>query len=91
MHESINASGQLCIQLSNDASDFSIFAKRLTTLCDARVVEQLDGHEARYWDFEIENSIVVLHAETFAGVSIHSEQSGGDFLVRRLAERLLEA
>ena len=92
MKEYKDASNRLSIELSDLNSDilFRKFADRLATKFDAKISEKLDGPDQRYWDFDVNGTIVVLHSDAMAGISIHVEDGSNDNLLRKIAENLLK-
>jgi hypothetical protein len=92
MKEYKDASNRLSIELSDSNSNilFRKFADRLTTEFNAKISEKLDGLDQRYWDFDVNGTIVVLHSDGMAGISIHVEDGSNDNLVREIAKTLLK-
>ena len=56
---------------------------------NARIIEKVDGIDQRYWDFELDRAIIVLHSDPYAGISIHIENGTKDSLLRKVASTLL--
>lgn len=92
MKEYRGASNRLSIDLSDLDSDilFRKFADRLTTEFDAKITDKLDGLDQRYWDFDVGGTILVLHSDAMAGISIHVEDGSDDNLLRKIAETLMK-
>jgi len=88
MEEYRDKSGRLSIELSDDDRQFGMFAKRLEKF-GGRPKEKLDGLDQRYWDFEVNGVIVVLHSDPMVGVSIHVEDGSHDGLLRSVAAACL--
>jgi len=92
MKEYKDASSRLSVVLSDLDSNilFRKFADRLTTEFNAKILEKLDGLDQRYWDFDVNGTIVVLHSDAMAGISIYVEDGSNDDLLRKIAENLLK-
>ncbi|HUT70171.1 MAG TPA: DUF3630 family protein [Desulfatiglandales bacterium] len=92
MKEYKDASNRLSIDLSDLDSDilFRKYANRLKTEFNAKIVEKLDGLDQRYWDFDVDGTIVVLHSDAMAGISIHIEDGTNDSLLRRVSSSLIK-
>ena len=80
-----DSSNRLTIHLSDDGWDFHKFAGRMTSLFGSPC-ELIDGLDGRYWDYRVNDALVVLHAEVFVGVSIHVETGDHDALLRTIAK-----
>jgi len=91
MKENRDASNRLSIDLSNLDTDslFQKFADQIITEFNAKVTEKLDGLDQRYWDFDVDGSTLVLHADPMVGISIHIEDGTNDNLLRKIAKTLL--
>ncbi len=88
MKEQRDARGRLTIDLSDEGSTFEVYASRLEAHCGARQVRRLDSPDQRYWDYDIENTTVVLHFDEFAGITLHVENGSCDSLLRRIAKNI---
>jgi hypothetical protein len=51
-------------------------------------VQRLDGLDQSYWHYEVDDATVVLHWDTFAGISLHVEDDSGDDLLKCVADRI---
>jgi hypothetical protein len=90
MREYRDASGRLSIDLTADGQMFQIFASRIEGRCGGRRVQQLDGLDQSYWDYDVEGTTVVIHSDTFAGISLHVADGSRDDLLRRVAVQITE-
>jgi hypothetical protein len=90
MKEYKDASGRLTIDLTDNDQQFNMFVPRLKKNCKARLIQNLDGLEQRYWDFEIDGVTVVLHSDPMMGVSIHVEDGSKEDFLRFVATKCLE-
>jgi len=88
MEEYRDSPGRLSIELSGDDGQFVMFAERLEKF-GGRVKVQLDGLDARDWDFDLNCVSVVLHSDPMAGVSLHLEDGSNDDLLCRIAAACL--
>jgi len=89
MREYRDASKRLSIHLSDGCEDFAVFSQRLETRWGPPR-EKVDHLEQHYWDFDVEGTTVVLHSDTFSGVSIHVNDGSSDELLRLVAKELTE-
>jgi hypothetical protein len=89
MKEWKDFSGRLSVWLSDDCNDFGAFA-RLMTSRFGQPAKRLDGLDQHYWDFTVAGVTVVLHSDTFAGVSIHVEDGTRDDQLRSISESLMK-
>jgi|GEM_PF-5347760 len=90
MKEFYDASRRLAVELpGDDYRQFRAYADRLVAM-GGELVEQIDGFEQLYWDFLFGETIVVLHADVFVGVSVHVEGVQNDVLLRRVAAALVD-
>ena len=90
MREYRDASGRLSIDIVGDEQTLRVYGSRLEVSCGGRRVRRLDGLDQSYWDYEVEGATIVLHWDTFAGISLHVEDGSRDDLLRRVADRLSE-
>ncbi len=92
MKEYKDASNRLSIDLSDLDSDvlFRKYVDRMKDEFDGNLVDKLDGLDQRYWDFDIGGTIVVLHSDSMAGISIHVEDGTNDVLLRKIASALIK-
>lgn len=88
MKEYRDSSGRLSIELSGNCGEFDSFAKRMISRF-GDPIERLDGLDQRYWDFRVDGVTLVIHADTFAGVSIYVEDGTRDEMLRSIAETLM--
>lgn len=88
MKEYRDASGRLSIDLDDDDQQFPLFASRLKAKIKARLIQKLYGPDQSYWDYDVDGVTVVLHCDTFAGVSLHIEDGSHEELLRELASKL---
>ena len=85
-----DVSGCLCIHLDEDPNNFRLYATRLEEKYKAVLIQNLDGLDQRYWDFRVGDTTIVLHSDTFAGVSISCKDNSKEDLLRHLALVLAE-
>jgi hypothetical protein len=92
VNEQRDNSGRLSIELHPQASEerFAAFASALAELSGSPPVEKLANTEQKYWDFRLDDATLVLHMDTFAGISIHTEDGSRDDLLRNTAQDLLK-
>lgn len=90
MREYRDASGRLSFDLAEAGPMFRVYGSRLEKLCNAKCIEQLDGPDQRYWDYDIDGTRVVLHSDPFAGISVHIEDGSRDDLLRQLVAQITE-
>ena len=92
MKEYRDTSNRLSIDLSNVDHDnlFQKYAKILETEFNGKIIEKLDGLDQRYWDFDIEGNVVVIHSDSMVGISIHVEDESNENLLRVIGKRLLK-
>jgi hypothetical protein len=90
MKEYRDALGRLNLRLGEDGSMFPAYAFRLEVRCGGKRVQQLNGPAQRYWDYEVKGTIVVLHADAFAGILLYVEDGTHEELLRRIAAQLVE-
>ncbi len=92
MKEYFDSSKRLSIELASSSSDdlFHHFASCLSKLFGAQISNQFDGVDQRYWDFKILETTVVLHSDTFIGISIHVEDGTNEDLLRKIAKEILK-
>ncbi len=90
MKEFKDASNRLSIELSDSSSEiqFRKYANRLTTKLDAIITNQLDSLDQRYWNFDVSGTRIVLHSDTFMGISIYVEDGTDDNSLRKIASAL---
>ncbi len=89
MREYRDASDRLSFDLSGQANAFGIFAERMIALHGNPVEKLCDAmSDHRYWDFDVKGTIVVLHSDVMAGVSIHVEDGTHEELLREIAMEL---
>jgi hypothetical protein len=89
----VNSPEQRRVNLSErhrDGPMFRLYASRLEQLCKAKRIEQLDGLDQRYWDYDVDGSRVVLHSDPMAGISLHVEDGSRDDLLRGIVARITE-
>ena len=86
MKEFRDASGRLSIHLDDDDRRFLLYASRIEDKIKARLIRKQEGLDQRYCDFDVGGVTVVLHADVFAGVSIHVEDGSHDELLRDMAD-----
>jgi len=87
MGEYRDSANRLSFTLSERSDDFRAFADRMTAL-HGEAIQKLSGLDQAYWDFEVNGATVVLHADVFAGVSIHVEDGSREGLLREIAREL---
>lgn len=85
-----DASGRLNIALTADDRMFSTYASRLDRVAGVTRLRQLDGLDQRYWDYDVGGTTVVLHADVFAGISLHIEDGSREDLLRKIATEITE-
>lgn len=71
------AENGLMIGLSKDA-DWTLFEKLVRYIesdFKAKLVKRIDGLDQRYWDLSIDGKQLTLHLDTFAGISILSDEN----------------
>jgi hypothetical protein len=90
MREHHDASGRLSIELGDDGPMFQVYASRLEEICKGKRIQRLDGLDQNYWDYDIEDTRIVLHSDVFAGISLHVEDGSQDDLLRRVAAEITE-
>ena len=90
MKEYRDTSGRLRIDVADDALMFQVLASRIEARCGGKRVHRLGGLDQSYWDYDVEGTLVVLHSDVFAGVSLHVEDGSQDDLLRRVAARITE-
>ena len=92
MKEHKDASDRPLIELSDLDSDllFRKLADRLKNVFNAKIIEKVEGVDQRYWDFDVDGTIVVLHSDPMAGISIHIEDGSNENLLRKIASMLLD-
>ncbi len=92
MKEYLDASKRLTIELASECSDdlFHHFASCLSRQFGAKISNQLDGLDQRYWDFNISGTTFVLHSDTFMGISLQVEGSTNEDLLRKIAKEILK-
>ena len=92
MEEHRDNSGRLSIQLDPKASTgrFAAFSAALEKLSGAAPAEKLDGLDQRFWDFRMGELTVVLHMDTFAGISVHAKDGTCDDRLRDTAQGISE-
>lgn len=92
MKEYRDASNRLSIDLSDLDSEilFAKYADRIKSEFKAIIVDRLDGLDQRYWDFDIDGKIVVLHSDSMTGISIHIENGADENLLRKIALTLIK-
>jgi len=92
MKEYRDASNRLSINLSDLNSEilFAKYADRIMSEFKAIIVERLDGLDQRYWDFEVDGKVVVLHSDSMAGISIHIAKGADDNFLRNFASTLIK-
>jgi hypothetical protein len=61
---------QIVISDEPDHGLFRVIKSLLVWKMGARVVNRLDGLDQRYWDFEKDGVVIVLHSEHYLGISI---------------------
>jgi hypothetical protein len=88
MIEHRDASGRLTFILHDDDRHFESYMSRLEQRCKAKIVEKLEDIDQRWWDYDIESVIVVLHSDPMAGISIHVEEGSHDEMLRSIAEQI---
>lgn len=93
MKEYRDASNRLSIDLANIDYDtlFQKFANLLQTEFKGKLIEKIEGLDGRYWDFDINGTIVVLHSNAMAGISIYAEDGSNETLIREIGKKLLES
>jgi hypothetical protein len=84
MNEYCDASGRLTIHLDDTPAHFEVYASRLQRRC-GKLLRRLDALDQGYWDFEVDGITIVLHWDTFAGVSLHVGDGSHDALLRATA------
>src|SRR5262245_2855353 len=90
MKESRDASGRLSIDLAADGPMFQVLASRIEGRCGGRRVQRLDGLDQSYWDYDVEGTTLVVHSDTFAGISLYVADGSRDDLLRRVAAQITE-
>jgi len=81
---------RLQVAISDD-SDWMLFngvAEKILTRFRGKLVERLDGVDERYWDLEIEGTIVTLHLQHYLGISLFSKNKEANDLIRQVGEYL---
>jgi len=89
MREYRDASNRLSFDLSDQEEEFGHFAQQMISI-HGKPVNRLDDPlgDQRYWDFDVDGTIVVLHFDVMAGVSIHVEDGSHEELLRHIAKEL---
>jgi hypothetical protein len=90
MREHHDASGRLTIALDDDDRKFSTYVPRLEQLTGVALLRRLDTPDQRYWEYRVNGTTVVIHADVFAGVSVHIEDGTRDDLLRSIAAAITE-
>ena len=88
MIERRDFSGRLYIEIDSDCRNFGQYTSRMESEANAKLIQKLNGLEQQYWDYQIDGTTIVLHADTFAGVSIHIEDNSNDTLLRSVAQKI---
>lgn len=90
MNEHFDESGRLSIELASLDSDdlFQCFANRIVKEFDATIINKLNGLDQKYWDFNISSTTIVLHSDTFMGISIYVENGSSETLLRKIVEKI---
>lgn len=89
MREYRNASGWLTFDLADSCDEFFRFVDQLIQLYGKPVQELYDAiGDDRYWDFKIEDTIVVLHGNDMLGVSIFVLGGTHEDFLRDIANKL---
>jgi hypothetical protein len=68
-----------------DKADWDLFdqiAEALVRKYAGRIVQRLDGLDERYWDIEINKTIIVLHLQHYLGIYLFALDRIGDDLVQ---------
>ena len=71
-----------------DEADWPEFEHLVAAICarfDARVIEQLDGPDERYWDL-VADQKVTLHFQHYLGISLLAPSARDESLVRRIGQ-----
>jgi hypothetical protein len=91
MREYRDASGRLSFDLAHSDDEFDTFAQRMIQLNGKPVKKLCDAMgDDQYWDFKAGSTIVVLHSNRMAGVSIHVEDGTHEDLLRDIVKKLTE-
>lgn len=90
MKEFRDASGRLSIDLAGYGQEFRMYASRLENRCGGKLVQQLSGLDQSYWDYDVGGTTVVLSWDTFAGISVYTEDGSQDELLKRIAAMITE-
>ncbi|HAI13872.1 MAG TPA: hypothetical protein DCM28_19370 [Phycisphaerales bacterium] len=89
MREYRNASGGLTFDLADSCDEFFMFVDHMIQLYGKPVQELYDAvGDDRYWDFKVEDMIVVLHGNCMLGVSIFVLGGTHEDLLRDIANKL---
>jgi len=91
MKEYRDKSNRLIIELSakDSIETFLEISNKLKILWNAQVINKIESPDQRYWDFKIYDSVLVLHSDTFCGISIHFEERDKESLLRSIAEKIM--
>ena len=91
MREYRDAAKRLNIELSRRNSRFLFlkYAFMLKIKFKAKLQKKIGNPYERWWDFSIDDTIVVLHSESMAGISIHLRNVSNDELLREIGRNLL--
>ena len=92
MREYRDASGRLSFDLSPRDSWylFRKYSNLIKKEYKGKLTNKLKDVDQNWWDFDINGTIVVLHSDAMAGISIHVEDGSNDKLLRNIAETLMK-
>lgn len=90
MRYSTTRRGRLKLIIADEAdwTEFEHLAGAILARFDARIVEQLDGSDERYWDIEVADQRVTLHLQHYLGISLLAPSAKDESLVRSIGQFL---
>jgi hypothetical protein len=89
MREYQDVSNRLSFNLSDDCTEFDFFAKEMILLYK-QPIQKIESlmNEQRYWDFKVDEVVIVLHSDIMTGVSIYVENGNYDRVLRNIVREL---
>lgn len=91
MKEYRDYSGRLIIELTKiyKYSEFLNYSENLLKLLSAELKKKLEGLDQNYYEYQVGDKVLVLHSDTFMGISIHFEEGSDDNELRSIGQRLI--
>ena len=90
MIEYKDASGRLSFDLSQKDSWllFRKYSKLIEKKFNGKLINKIKDVDQNWCDYDIDGTIVVLHSDAMAGISLHVEDGSNDDLLKTIAETL---